>query len=670
MTKLILISRGRTTSVSLASQLEKNFGNYVKVEGYCLEDDLNFDVTGSIIVLSSSEIIDKRIKNMIKNCTDYVVARRVINHKNISELLNLPKGTEVLLINDKARPAYEAIAQLQALGINHIKYYPYFPGGMTYPQIDIAVTVGEPKLVPHGFNRVIDIGTRQIDITTLSDIAEKLELMDKLGDRLSSKYIQDIIELLKTINDSAKNIRIISNRLETVANCISKAIMYVDKNREIIVCNKEMYNLLEIQDKEIIGKNIKDVLPEIATKNNSDNVDIILIRGKKVFVTANIIRGKGSEDGIIYTFEETEQIEKNEHEIRRRTTKAIRKNYYTFDDIICESKTMSRLIDKVKIFANTDSTILIQGESGTGKELFAQAIHSASKRVSEPFVPMNFPAVPMNLIESELFGYEEGSFTGATKGGKRGLFEEAHRGTIFLDEIGDAPLEFQCTLLRVIQERRVRRIGAFKEIPIDVRIIAASNKDLVEEIKKGNFRSDLYYRLNVLPIRIPSLRERRVDILPLTKFFLNKYSKGRITSVEEILDQDAINTLYSYNWPGNVRQLENAMEYIVCLWRGGKKLNKMDLPDYIIDSFKEVDDSILVDILGKDMLWVLKKLMNSNGLGRRCLAEYAKEEGIQLTEGRIRGLLEDAQSLGFVEPNTGRKGSVLTRKGYSILSKR
>lgn len=668
MKKLIMLSPGKTTSVNLAIQLEEVFGKYVKVEPYCFQDDLDFDIANSLVVLSSPRIIDDRIQELIDKGLNYVVARRVINHRHIQGLLDLPKATEVLLVNDRAETTYQTIEQLQALGVNYIKYYPFYPGIKSYPKLDIAVTVGEPNLVPHGVKKVINIGTRQIDITTLADIARKLGLIEVLGDSLSSHYINEIIRLLNRINDNAKEMKVISSRLETVANCLPVAILYVKKDGTIIVSNEKMYNLLGCSDKDIIGKNIKDVLPEMAMKNSDAQVEVIVIRDNTLFVTSNVIEGRGSEDGIIYTFEEREKIERNEHEIRRITTrKAIRTKYYTFDDIVYVSKSMEKLVEKAKTFAVTDSTILIQGESGTGKELFAQAIHSASKRASGPFVPVNFASMPVSLIESELFGYEEGSFTGAVKGGKRGLFEEAHGGTIFLDEIGDAPLEFQCTLLRVIQERQVRRVGGIKEIPIDVRIIAATNKDLVEEINKGNFRSDLYYRLNVLPLRTLSLRERKSDILVLANYFLKKYSKNKITSLDEILDENAIKALFDYDWPGNIRQLENAMEYLTVIGVKGRKLDKTELPEYITASFVKKEDNILVDILGRDMIWLLKKLMNSDGLGRRYLAELAKEENIPLTEGQIRNLINKAKSLGFVETNVGRQGTVLSKKGQSIL---
>ena len=668
MKKLIMLSLGKKTSDYLAIQLEKVFGEFTTIEAYSMEDEFDFNIEDSLLVLSSTGLIemDPRLEKLIANGLDYVEARRVINHNYISELLNLPKGTDVLLVNDREDTACECIEQLKALGINHINYFPYYPDIESYPKKDIAVTVGEPQLVPEDVKQIIDIKIRQHDIITLSEIAKKLGLMEEMGNSFNFHYLQDIISLLYKVNTGAKELKITSNRLQTVANHMKNAIIYVNNNGNIILSNQEMYNLLGYENEEIVGENIENILPEIK-KIKANSVDIIRINGKELFVTSDAICDKNSDNGIIYTFEKREEIEKSEYEIRRRTTKAISTKLYTFDDIVYESREMKRLIDKVKAFSKTDFTILIQGESGTGKELIAQAIHSESKRSDGPFVPVNFAAMPMNLIESELFGYEEGAFTGAKKGGKRGLFEEAHGGTIFLDEIGDASLEFQCSLLRVIQERQVRRVGGYKEIPIDVRIIAATNRDLMEEIKKGNFRADLYYRLNVLPVRVLGLRERKSDIWLLSKYFLTKYSNGKITSLDEILDEEAINELFNYSWPGNVRQLENAMEYIVCIGNKNKKLDKTELPEYIKDNFHREEDSLIGEVLGEDMIWVLSQLLESEGLGRRHLAELAEKQNIPLTEGQIRSLLNNAQSLGLVESNIGRKGTILTEKGNKLI---
>lgn len=669
MKTIVVICPGKVTSLNLAKQLEQIFGQYTEILPFCLEDDFDFDLSNSVVVLSSPNAMDDRVREMMKGKNECIIARRVINHQYISELLSLPKATEVLVVNDREEATLQTITQLQALGVNYIKYYPYYPGIVAYPELDIAVTIGEPQLVPYRIKKVIDVGTRQIDITTLADIAKKLGLMEVLGSSLSSQYIHEIIGLLNMINDSAKNMKIVGDRLETIANCLAKAIMYADKEGIIITGNRELYNFLDCTSDDLIGKNIRSILPEVAINDtNNDKVDVVEIHGKELLVTSKIVKGSGSEDGVIYTFERSEDIEKNEHELRRRTVVGVEANLYTFDDIIYKSGNMAKLMAKVKVFADTDSTILIQGESGTGKELIAQAIHSASKRAGGRFVPVNFASMPMSLIESELFGYEDGSFTGAKKGGKRGLFEVAHGGTIFLDEIGDSSPELQCRLLRVIQERQVRRVGGVKQIPIDVRVIAATNRNLPEEIAKGNFRPDLYYRLNVLPVKTLSLRERKPDIPALSNYFLNKYSEGHITDITDVLDKEAVKLLFDYDWPGNIRQLENAMEYISCIGKNGKKLDITELPDYITGKAEKPESAILEDVIGTDMLWMLKKINVFNGLGRRNLAGLAKEEGLSLTEGQIRSLLSNAETFGFVKITPGRNGTVLTDKGHGVVT--
>lgn len=669
MKEIVIVSLREITSLNLAKQLEKIFGNYTRVQAYSLEEDLDFDPENSLLVVSSPGLIkrDRRLRDYIEAGMEYIIARRVINHNYISELLGLAKGTHVLLVNDGEDTARAAIGQLQALGIDYINYHSYYPGLEDYPSLDIVVTVGEPHLVPDREKRLIDIGTRQLDIITLSEVAKKLGVMEELDNSLNFHYIQDIISLLYRVNAGADKLRVTSDRLQTVANYMKDAIIYVNNQGRIILVNKEMYDLLNGEKENIIGKDIGDILPEIR-KIKTNNGDVIRLNHRELFLTSNTIRDRNSDDGIIYTFEKREEIEKSEYEIRRRTSKAISTQLYTLEDIIYESPQMERLIGKIQAFAKTDSTILIQGESGTGKELIAQAIHNESNRVLGPFVPVNFAAMPMSLIESELFGYEGGAFTGAKREGKRGLFEAAHGGTIFLDEVGDAPLEFQRSLLRVIQERQVRRVGGYKEIPIDVRIIAATNRDLMEEIKEGNFRSDLYYRLNVLPIRALSLRERKSDIRPLASYFLEKYSQARIASLEEVLDDEALSIVFNYDWPGNVRQLENAMEYIACIY-GGEKLSVSQLPDYIIETFSQDSYYLVEKILGEDMIWVLNQLADSHGLGRRHLAELAEEEGVSLTEGQIRTLLNNAQTLDLVESRVGRGGTVLTDKAYKIIGR-
>jgi transcriptional regulator with PAS, ATPase and Fis domain len=229
-----------------------------------------------------------------------------------------------------------------------------------------------------------------------------------------------------------------------------------------------------------------------------------------------------------------------------------------FSDIIGRSREMQEAIDLAKLSAQSASNVLLQGESGTGKEIFAQAIHNQSNRHAAPFIPLNCGAIPRELVGSELFGYEDGAFTGACRGGKPGKFELASGGTLFLDEIGDMPLEQQAVLLRVIQEKRMTRIGGIKVIPVDVRLICATHKNLLEKVREGTFRQDLYYRLNVMSITIPPLRERLNDILPLFQYFIEKL--GRDRGHKLTVDRDVMHYLYAYPWPGNVRELQNVVE--------------------------------------------------------------------------------------------------------------
>lgn len=251
---------------------------------------------------------------------------------------------------------------------------------------------------------------------------------------------------------------------------------------------------------------------------------------------------------------------------------------FGFANIIGNSPPMQKLFSRMKRIAGTDSTVLVLGESGTGKELVAKAIHYNSHRKDKPFVPVNCSAIPEALLESELFGHVKGSFTGAIRD-KAGKFESASTGTIFLDEIGTMPLHLQTKLLRVLQEQEVERIGSSRTIQLDVRVISATNLNLEEEVKKGTFREDLFYRLNVIPIVLPPLRERKEDILPLVKHFVEK-NCADMKRPTMTISNDAMEMLETYRWPGNVRELENMVERIVTLTEGDR-IQVNDIPSHI-----------------------------------------------------------------------------------------
>ncbi len=330
-------------------------------------------------------------------------------------------------------------------------------------------------------------------------------------------------------------------------------------------------------------------LLEFITENSPETICII-ITGFGTIKSAVEAMRRGAFDYLtkpVKTEEVLLIIEKalEVRQLRRenRTLKQELKSRYSFDHIIGTSEPMQKVFRLIERIATTDSTVLITGESGTGKELIAHAIHYSSDRSDGPFVPVNCAAIPEDLLESELFGHEKGAFTHAIRT-RIGKFELANKGTIFLDEIGEMSQSLQVKLLRVLQERKFERVGGIKTIQVDIRILAATNIDLEQAVKEGRFREDLFYRLNVIPIHVPPLRERRSDIPLLIAHFMKKFNKNRETPIQGIED-NAMQCLLNYEWPGNVRELENIIERMVIL-ANGPKIALKDLPEHILKSAK------------------------------------------------------------------------------------
>jgi sigma-54 dependent transcriptional regulator, acetoin dehydrogenase operon transcriptional activator AcoR len=359
---------------------------------------------------------------------------------------------------------------------------------------------------------------------------------------------------------------------------------------------------------------------------------------------------------------------------------------YTFHDIVGNSEEIIKTKNVAKKLSTTELTVLIEGESGTGKELFASAIHNESKRKNKPFVAVNFSSLSENLVESELFGYEEGAFTGAVKGGKVGLFEQAEGGTIFLDEIGDVSPRVQSRLLRVLQEKEVMRIGGNKIIPVNIRIIAATNQNLRKLVDEKKFRGDLYHRLKVLYLKLPALRNRREDILSLVNHFIILEGKEQIDIHESVREK-----LLCYPFSGNVRELKNTIDYMLAV-SNGKEINLCDLPEesFFQELKSEGDESIYrenVKTLGtteklqvnqevnidnrEDYKFILKSLHDINKKGekgsRSKILSSLKEKGINLSEQMIRSRLNDLEILGYVEKKKGKWGTLITPKGVSKI---
>lgn len=375
------------------------------------------------------------------------------------------------------------------------------------------------------------------------------------------------IEQMLKIKECNRILTVTKKHMDTMFHSMPTGIVTCDIEGNILLLNKKMVDLYGYEYNTLKAMNMKELIV------NWDVIKSSLLSGKEIFNEDVYIKIQNSKfqinlcaysvydsnrsiEEIICVFEEIKKIRKFAGKIM--SGQAI----YTFDKIIGKDEGFIKIIDYAKKIADSKSTILIMGESGTGKELFAQSIHNYSNRVDEPFIAVNCGAIPRELIESELFGYEEGAFTGAKRGGYAGKFEISDGGTIFLDEIGEMPIDMQTKLLRVIEEGVITRIGGQKQIFIDTRIIAATNKELKKEVEDGNFRKDLYYRLNVLPIYLPPLRERRDDIIPLIKHLMGTISK-RLNKKPVTIPEDYLKKMIEYNWPGNIRELENVIELII-----------------------------------------------------------------------------------------------------------
>ena len=383
-----------------------------------------------------------------------------------------------------------------------------------------------------------------------------------------------------------------------ILDSISDAIFIDDAQGYTIWVNKASEELYKIKRKDIIGKHVSFLesegifTPSVARIVMEEKKEVSTIHenkdGKRLLTTGIPIMDadKNMSKIITTTHDITELINlQNELESIQNTLSGL-KAKESFSDIVANSPSMYNVIQLTNRLADVDSTVLITGESGVGKGVIAKLLHENGNRRSHPYVKVNCGAIPENLIESELFGYESGAFTGSRKDGKKGLFETAEKGTIFLDEISELPLNLQVKLLQVIQEREITRVGGVESIPIDVRIISATNKDLMILVHEGKFREDLYYRLNVVPISIPPLRERPEDIIPMIRIFLNQNNK-KMKEHKEI-DSKTIAILIKYAWPGNVRELQNIIERLMITTKGTVILPE-NLPSFILETATNSD---------------------------------------------------------------------------------
>lgn len=493
-----------------------------------------------------------------------------------------------LLIDDKIsliRQLEERQQELQSIlnaaydgmiGINRYGQITLFnaaAGRLTGVRVEDAVGRPVDDLVPNSrLSKVLVTGEAELNqvqqLNNIEIVTNRMPVRDETGKVVGAVAVFRDVTDMRQLAAEVTNLREIQTLLEAIIQSTQDAISVVDKDGVGLLINPAYTRLTGLTPKEVVGKPADVDIAEgdsmhmqvLKTKKAVKNVPMkvgprrreVLVDVAPILVNQEL---RGSV-GVIHDISEikrlTEELERANKLIRSMQAK------YSFDDVIGTSSVMLLAIEQARRAASTPATVLLRGESGTGKELFAHAIHHSSERRYHPFVRVNCAALSETLLESELFGYEEGAFTGAKRGGKKGLFEEASGGTLFLDEIGEMNLATQAKLLRAVQEREVVRVGGVKPVSVDVRLIVATHVNLEQAVAAGKFREDLYYRLNVIPIVIPPMRYRKEDIPAIAMHILHKQNQAFGRNVEQI-SPSAMEVLQGYNWPGNVRELENTI---------------------------------------------------------------------------------------------------------------
>lgn len=652
--KVMLISKGKSNAAYLAARINMYLGDKVVAIGYDVEEiPANYDA--DLVVLSSESLYDVA-KAKLSPHSHVITARRAIDPINIYKLLGLTGSTQkILLVNTSKESAEEVVALLYKMGFDYLWLIPYGPEMSIVPDVKLAITPGESHLVPRSVTTVIDIGTRILDLSTLLQILDFFSLGDERSNLVSAHYINSFITLSKALDESRRQLEKTKIALLDVLDRIPQAALVADSDGKIIQTNKRAVELWGTRTNNLFslgGKKLQEKLGE------TNDEAVMEIDGQVFLVRKTILEDAGHE---LFLLDSGEEVKKREMYLRKSSRNRGFSPKYVFQDIIGTSSIITQTVELAKLFAQSNSPVFIEGPTGSGKELFAHAIHASSLRSGEPFVAVNCAVIPETLMESELFGYEEGAFTGAKKGGKPGMFEMANGGTIFIDEIEDLPLSVQTKLLRVVAEQQLLRVGGQDVIPIDVRIITATNKAVSELLASNKLRADLYYRLHVLPLVVPALANRKEDIPLLVRHFEMQLGHSGVLSKQDMKG------FMDHGWPGNIRELRNKVEFMVTMKTLGKQAEVL-IGSAIADAAPVRagnEDSSLAQLVLSAILRINDKGV---GAGRRQLTKLLQENGqMAIGEGIVRSILGALQQEEKVIVYPGRRGTWITEKGKAVL---
>lgn len=668
MKKLAIVTIKKEAGHVYAQQIERILKEPLPVKFYSFEEE-NVKAIQEDVILLSTHINYNRVTENMSDQSEIVIPKMTIEKDHLQVINDIPEGAHAYLYNLSDEMAIDTISLLQKIGINHINFIPISSTGNMLNQIKYVITPGETAELESVDKEIIDIGIRILDLNTIIDVLARMGLSNQVDERNLQKYFDSVhpvsIGLERMIRDTSE----LESQFDILLNMIDDYVVVTNQIGFIYFhCNKFL-TLIQPEVDNIVGSHLSDYISrfdfnEVYSKHlprsefiiKIDDVDIILE------IRAMLLHGNQYFIHKLRKFSHSERVQAN---LRKKIYEMGHTSKYTFDDIKGGSDVTKKTVSIARRMSNSVSSVLIIGETGTGKELFAQAIHNASPRSDGAFVAVNCGVFNENLFESELFGYEEGSFTGARKGGKQGLFEIAHNGTLFLDEIGEMDLNLQSKLLRVIQEKRIRRVGSENIIDVDVRIVAATNRDLIERVNAGEFRKDLYYRLNVLPLSLTPLRERKDDIVIL--FEALQKEMGCFYSISE----EAWGKLISHKWEGNVRELRNVVEYLNNLDERIILIKHLPLSinhqvQELVDLNRQVDQA---DHPVRVMVLILlyQAYIHHKKLGRKSITKELEKKCIYQSEQEVRAVILGLVDQGFVTSSKGRGGTRITEQGLKYL---
>lgn len=672
MKRIMVVALYRGISEYYCEYLRNIFGDLLQIESYYIENNPeDFDFDGDLIV-TSSDILFEHVKRLNKNHVEVIVMRRTFTKEGFDKLKEIDEEKEIFFVSNFHQIAVECVSKLYELGIKNLKLVPYnsySPYNETVSGIKTAVIAGKTENIPDFIEEIIDVGDRVIDLSTIADIGVALKLSGArfydVLEQYQKKLAYTDCGIAQILIDSGS----IKKQIQAILRFTNDSVIATDLRGYITEYNEAGERNFGLKREVVIGRKIDEVFPQLGVENflkdreEADNELVSIDHINYVISKHGIYNDEEQLIGVIILGQKYMERENEQNKLRSKLIPKGHVAKYNMKSILGDSLPVKEAKKIAEKMAKSSSTVLITGESGTGKEIFAQAIHNQSPRRCGPFIAVNCSALAPSLLESELFGYEEGAFTGAKKGGKIGLFEMANKGTIFLDEIGELPYELQAKLLRVLMEREVMRIGGVDLISIDVRVIAATNKDLLKRIAEGQFREDLYYRLNVLPLPLPPLRQRRSDIPVLASAFLKEFGG------QKALSPEIFQVLIRYPWPGNIRELHNCIEYMYQL--SEEEILLTDIPENI-RNYEGTPVQIQNDILKEEELAVLSATSAINdrkqSAGRKTIQNLLSERKIQIAEQEIRFILKKLAELSLVEVHKGRGGTQITEEGRKVLS--